>query len=75
MVATKRKDKPEDTRPFFTVHVLDPQKVHQAIAEGKLPANCAPIDLSALARWAHAAPQPITGAEEMGLKVEPKEGG
>lgn len=53
-MATKKGAAPsKDVRPFFNVEVKDPLAVHRAITEGKLPLSVAPINLSALERWAH----------------------
>jgi hypothetical protein len=55
-MATRAKSKkPEqpDNRPFFTVSIKDPQAVHRAIADGSLPLNTAPINVSMLHVWAH----------------------
>lgn len=53
-MATKKGAAPaKDVRPFFKVELKDPLAVHRAIAEGNLPLNVAPINLSALERWAH----------------------
>ena len=66
------------TRPSFIVGLKDPNKVHQAIADGKIPLNCAPVDLKAMARWAREAfkdgltPQSVGWAEENGIEVREK---
>jgi hypothetical protein len=67
-----------DTRPFYNVVVRDAARIHQAIAAGKIPLNCAPVDLNALSRWAREAfkdgltPQALGWDEENGIEVREK---
>ena len=67
-----------DTRPFYNVLMKDAVKVHQAIADGKIPLNCAPVSIDALQRWARGefkdglTPQALGWAEENGIEVREK---
>lgn len=78
MSAAPRKKPVVDDRPFFTVIMRDAQKIHRAIADGKIALNCAPVSIDALQRWARETfkdgltPQVLAWAEENGIEVREK---
>jgi hypothetical protein len=78
-VAAPKKRLAEDTRPFYSVELKDAHMVHRAIAERMLPANCAPINLQAIERWAHEelkdglTPQAESWCIENGFIIKKKE--